>query len=164
MIPAADRAGRGGSPAATGGTRPMAGPALSAISLIHLASTPIFHGPALAAIIDDGIVNAIESGSTLLDARDAAFWYVAAGLGMVLLGQLAWWAERRVGVLPVALGWPLIAFTIINVLLVPVSGFWLFILPAAVVLVRAHRLRIPPPPSPWRRDPQPRGTSKIVII
>lgn len=120
------------------GTQPLAGPALIAIGVIHFAGTPIFHGPALAAIFGDGIVNAIESGSTLLDARISAFWYVAAGWGVLLFGQLTWWVERRVGVLPGALGWLLIAFAVVNMLLVPVSGFWLFLFPAGVVLRRSN--------------------------
>ncbi|MBA3368393.1 MAG: hypothetical protein H0T99_06955 [Geodermatophilaceae bacterium] len=60
---------------------------------------------------------------------------------MLILGQLAWWAERRSGVLPAALGWLLVAFTIINVLLVPISGFSLLLFPATIVLIGAHRLR-----------------------
>lgn len=55
--------------------------------------------------------------------------------------HLAWWVERRVGLLPATLGWLLLGFTAVTVLLVPGSGFWLFLAPAAVVLARARRLR-----------------------
>lgn len=114
------------------------GPILIAISVIHLAVTPLFHGPAVAAIVSGGVLNAVESGATALDARAAAFWYVTAGLGLALLGYLAWWVERRIGTLPAALGWLLLGFTIVTVLLVPVSPFWIFLLPAAIVLWRAR--------------------------
>lgn len=118
--------------------RPLAGPLLVAISVIHLACTPVFYGPGLAKIFDNGVLDAVESGSSLLDARAATFWYVVAGFGMGLLGYLAWWVERRVGVLPGALGWLLVAFTVVDVLLMPLSGFWLFLAPAALVIKRSR--------------------------
>ena len=117
---------------------------LIAITVIHLACTPLVYGQGLGDIIDDGVLNAVETGPTGIDARGAAFWYVAAGLGVVVLGYLTWWVERRIEALPAGLGWLLVAFTVINVVLVPFSGFWLFLPPAIVVLRRArrpHRLR-----------------------
>lgn len=139
MIPGAGAAVRTVAIDRSARVRPLAGPILIAISLIHLACVPVFYGPALADIIDAGVVNALEVDGTVIDSRDAAFWYVAAGLGMVLLGYLAWWVERRIGRLPAGLGWLLVAFATANVLLFPVSGFWLFLLPAAVVLRRTRR-------------------------
>lgn len=123
MTPALDA--RVGTPTIPGARtrRPLAGPLLIAISVLHLACTPVFYGPGLAKIIDDGILNAVESGSSRLDARAATFWYVIAGLGVGLLGFLVWWVERQVGTLPGALGWLLVAFTVINVALMPLSGF-----------------------------------------
>lgn len=141
MIGAADRSSSAGPRSPVGprqSPRPLAGPILIAISVIHLACTPVFYAPALGDIIDDGLINALESGGELIDSRDAAYWYVAAGLGMVLLGYLTWWVERRGETLPVPLGWLLVAFTIINGALYPLSGFWLFLLPAAVILRRGR--------------------------
>jgi len=119
--------------------RPLAGPALIAISVIHFATASVFYGPGLRAIVDAGIVNAVEPGSVVYADRAAAFWYVVAGMGTALLGYLVWWLERRIGIVPSALGWLLVAFVLATVLLVPVSGFWLFLGPAAVVISRSRR-------------------------
>lgn len=118
--------------------RPLAGPVLVAISILHIAGTPLFHAPAVAAIIDHGLVNAVDSSGRLLDARASAFWYVVTGLVVALLGYMVWWIER-IAVLPAAIGWLLVAFTALNVVLFPLSGFWLFLLPAAVALRRARQ-------------------------
>ena len=114
---------------------PLAGPALVAICLIHLGCTPLFYGTGLDAIVDDGIFNAVDGGSA---ERTSTFWYVVTGLGLAPLGFLVWWVERQVGRVPVTVGWLLLAFVALTVFLMPASGFWLFLFPAAVVLVRAR--------------------------
>ncbi len=75
-------------------SRPLAGPVLIGISALHIAATPLFHAPAVEAIIDQGAGNAVDSGGKLLDARAAAFWYLATGFTVALLGYLTWWIEQ----------------------------------------------------------------------
>ncbi|HLL23411.1 MAG TPA: DUF6463 family protein [Kofleriaceae bacterium] len=118
--------------------RPLAGPALLAICAIHLACTPLFYGAGLDAIVFDGIFDAVLTGGATEAERASTFWYVATGLVLVPFGFLVWWVERHVGRLPAALGWLLLGFVALTVLLMPASGFWLFLVPAAVVLVRAR--------------------------
>jgi hypothetical protein len=60
-------------------------------------------------------------------------------MAAAILGYLVWWLERRVGLVPALLGWLLVAFSLVNVVLVPVSGFWLFLAPAAIIIARSRR-------------------------
>ena len=72
-------------------------------------------------------------------AQESGFWYVVCGAGVLLLGGLAWWAERQVGALPAALGIGLLVLAFAGLLLGPVTGFWLFLVPGALVLLRRRR-------------------------
>ena len=120
------------------GQRPLAGPALLAICLIHLACTPLFYGTGLDAIVDDGIVNGVETAGPTEADRASTFWYVVTGLLLAPFGLLVWEVERQVGRVPGSVGWLLLGFVTLTVLLMPTSGFWLFLVPAGIVLVRAR--------------------------
>ena len=123
-------------------TRPLAGPLLLGIDALHLLVGVLVHGQALADMAREGVIGTLapRAGALLLD-REAAFWFETAGVGVLLLGGLALWVERRVGVLPASLGWALLAVVALGVSVAPVSGFWAFVAPAGVVLVRARRAR-----------------------
>jgi hypothetical protein len=127
-----------------GSRRPLAGPALIVICVIHLACAPLFYGTGWDAILADGVINAVETTPEDPE-RSSTFWYVVAGLALVPFGFLVWWVERRLGRLPAALGWLLIGFVAITVLMVPTGGFWLFLVPAGVVLLRARSAGRPAP-------------------
>lgn len=87
-------------------------------------------------MIDRGVVNAVEpAGAAPLDA---GFWYLSAGLGMLMYGGLVWWYERNVGPAPAIVGWSLVALTAWGVVLVPASGFWAFLVPA-IIAIRSER-------------------------
>jgi hypothetical protein len=123
--------------------RPRTGPALLVIAAVHLVCTPLFHADGVRAVLDHGLINGVESGTDLLAARAAAFWYVAAGLLLVPLGYLCWTIEKRGHRLPAALGWILLAFTLVTGALVPLGGFWLFLLPAGFILWTHRRTEDP---------------------
>ena len=61
--------------------------------------------------------------------RNLAFWFVFAGIYLVLAGHLADRLERA-GTLPRSFGWTLLVTTIVGVVLAPASGFWLAFPPA----------------------------------
>lgn len=112
--------------------RPIVGPVLAVIAALHLGTTGVFYGAEWATIIDSGMVNAITTPEV-----DAAFWWVAAGLGMVMVASLAWLCEARTGRLPVPFAVLLLFFTAFGVVLMPASGFWLFLIPAVIIGVQA---------------------------
>lgn len=114
--------------------RPVVGPVLAVIAALHLGTTGVFYGAGWATIIDRGVLNAITGPE-----MEAAFWWVAAGLGMVMVASLAWLCEARTGRLPVPFAVLLLAFTAFGVVLMPSSGFWLFLIPAVIIGVQAAR-------------------------
>lgn len=107
------------------------------IGVIHLAASGIFYRDDVLGVIDRGIINAVEpAGAAPLDA---GFWYASAGVGVLMYGALIWWYERNIGPVPRFVGWTLAGFGIWGVVLMPSSGFWLFLVPAAVAIRSARQ-------------------------
>ncbi|MET1005649.1 MAG: DUF6463 family protein [Propionibacteriaceae bacterium] len=123
-------------------TRPRAvvGPVLLGIGVIHLAFTPFFQ-PAFGSLVVAGLTRTPATSTLLRYAQESGFWYVVCGVGVLLLGGLAWWIERQVPALPTGLGVALVVLSLCGLLLGPVTGFWLFLVPAALVLVRRQQVR-----------------------
>ncbi len=116
----------------------LVGLTLIGIGVLHTAMAPVVHGPALRGIIEGGVVAAVESDPAQIAIRSAGFWYLTAGFAVMILGALLWWVQRRIGRLPAAVGWVLLGLTVWGVLLMPVSGFYLFLLPAVLAWRAAH--------------------------
>lgn len=118
--------------------RPTVGTVLVVIGVLHLALTPFTYGQAWAEIGRAGVVDGIRT-----DASEAALWYVGAGLGVLILGIVARWAQRRTGTVPWGLGWLLLALAVFGIVLIPTSGFWLFVPTAGYALWTAKHPRSP---------------------
>jgi hypothetical protein len=104
---------------------------------------PVFYREGTDGIVRAGVIDAVPSGAAASPEPAAAFWYLTAGIGVVLLGVLCWWAERRIGGLPAVVGWLLTAFTVWGVVLMPMSGFWLFGIVAILAFRTARRSGAP---------------------
>ncbi len=119
--------------------RRLCGPLLMATSALHLLAGLMFYARPLAAIARDGFFNAvIPNLATPSFDRDAAFWFMFFGVMLLILGGLMHWAQNRLGTLPAFLGWALLALSAAGVILMPVSGFWL-VLPQAVLVLAVAR-------------------------
>lgn len=117
--------------------RRIVGKLVAGIGAIHLATSPVFYRDDLAAMIDRGVLNAVEpAGAAPLDA---GFWYVSAGFGMLSYGGLVWWYERHVGPAPAIAGWLLVPTAMWGVVLMPASGFWALFVPAVLAIRGARR-------------------------
>jgi hypothetical protein len=93
----------------------------------------------LAAMLRDGVFNAIPHrlhGFVPDFRREAAFWFVLYGPVLVMLGQITGRADRR---LARVIGWNLLVTGLAGVVVMPVSGFWLLIGAAALLLRPARR-------------------------
>jgi Family of unknown function (DUF6463) len=123
--------------------RRLSGPLLMATGLLDLLYVLAFHSRQLAAIAQDGFFDAVETNPAQFD-RETAFWHVTFGVTVLILGGLVGWAQERTGTLPAFLGWSLLALGLSGVILMPVSGFWLILPQAMLMLVVARRGR------PWR--------------
>ena len=70
--------------------------------------------------------------------RNAALWCLTTGALLFALGQLARSTQERTGDVPRSLGWSLLAISVPGVVLLPVSGFWLVLGQALLVLFGAR--------------------------
>ncbi len=117
--------------------RRLSGPLLMATGVLDLLVCLLLYPGPLAAIAQDGFFNAVELDPAQLD-RETAFWHVTFGTTVLILGGLVHWAQARTGTLPAFLGWSLLAFGLFGGTLVPVSGFWV-VLPQAVLMLVVAR-------------------------
>ena len=90
------------------------------LSLGHLGVGAILYASALGEIGRNGIIAAVP------DFGDAttAFWFMAFGIMLAWIGQLARNHQQETGKLPNQFGWQLIAIGLIGGLMMPISGFW----------------------------------------
>lgn len=103
--------------------------------LLGLANTAAF-----AAIASAGFVDTLMGH----DDRGAAFWFVATGMVLIALGELARWTAGQLGRLPASLGWWLIAVAVPATVVMPVSGAPLY---AAIGVLTVAAARGNPSPA-----------------
>lgn len=114
------------------------GIALTVFGVVHIALTPAFYDQSLRSIVDGGVAASVDADPDLVDIRSAGFWYVSAGLWVLILGVFVGWAERRIGSVPLFLGWLILGLAVWGIVLWPASGFWAVLL---VALVAFHAAR-----------------------
>ena len=118
------------------GRRRWIGRSIVGISVIHTIFALAVYGQLLAELLHDGLFDSL-GGDTM---RAAFTWFVFAGFFMFTtgLGVDALEKNRLHGslVLP---GWALLAITILGIVMMPVSGFWLMLPPAIAMIVIGKR-------------------------
>ncbi|OPH51165.1 hypothetical protein BC351_35535 [Paenibacillus ferrarius] len=103
-------------------------------AVIHTVVGIIVYWEQIIDIANGGFINAIEP--QLHANRAAAFWFLLFGLLLFMLARLMSWLIQVMGVdLPKFVGVHLLVLSLIGVLLLPVSGFWL-VIPQAVIVMR----------------------------
>jgi uncharacterized membrane protein len=117
--------------------RRLSGPLLMATGVLDLFYVLVFHSRQLAAIAQDGFFDEVELNPAQFD-RETAFWHMMFGVMFVLLGALVHWTQARTGTLPAFLGWSVLTLGMAGVILMPLSGFWL-LLPQAVLILAVAR-------------------------
>lgn len=131
--------------------RRLSGPLLMATGVLDLLYVLVFHSRQLAAIAGDGFFGAVELDPAQFD-RETAFWHLTFGTTVLILGGLVHWAQSRTGTLPAFLGWSLLALGLFGAILVPVSGFWLVLAQAVMMLVVARRAATAKAGKPMRTE------------
>ena len=113
--------------------RRWVGMAVVAIGIIHvLFGVVVFRGT-LVEILRDGIVNTVNGQPD----RELSFWFIIFGILTILLGALIDWCEANAPMLPRFLGWSLLGLTGICVLIMPLSGGWLLVVPSIGAITRS---------------------------
>ncbi|MGD7708316.1 DUF6463 family protein [Microlunatus sp. Y2014] len=115
--------------------------ALGLIGAIHLAAGPVIYPEALHSIVAGGVAAAIESDAGLLHLRATGFWYLTAGLGLIIIAVLMRALERQGAPSPRSAPWSLAVLAVWGVVLMPASGFWAILAVAVWGVVRDPRAR-----------------------
>ncbi|MBD1867115.1 hypothetical protein H6F95_07305 [Cyanobacteria bacterium FACHB-471] len=70
--------------------------------------------------------------------REDAFWCMMITPFLLLIGQLCCWAQTNNVALPSFPGWILLLTAVVGITLEPISGLWLILPPALLILANSH--------------------------
>ncbi|WP_199617606.1 DUF6463 family protein [Paenibacillus alkalitolerans] len=115
------------------GIKRRAGLFLMLTGWLHTAVGLILYRKQLQEILADGLWNTAPEGEW---EAMTVFWFMMFGFMLIYLGYTADWLLKKKGIAPPpAFGWILLAICLAGVVVMPVSGFWL-VLPQAWILLR----------------------------
>jgi hypothetical protein len=115
----------------------LAGGLLIGVAVIHAAFGAWFGRGSLIGIFHDGILDSVDFHGE----RGLVFWFLLASPLLLLLGQLCVFLAERGIAPPRWLGFEVLLLTVACALLMPVSGFWLLLPPAALLLAASPARR-----------------------
>lgn len=104
---------------------------ITGVGVLHCALFLWVGRRSLRAIAADGIWNTIDP----IRERQVLFWALLTGVLALVLGRLALWITKRGHALPSSLGWQLLILTVVSGILMPVSGGWLLLVPAILIIL-----------------------------
>lgn len=110
---------------------------LFGIGVLHTIVGVLLLTPLVGAeLLEDGLFNSINGQPK----REAFLWFLLTGFFMLITGGLINFMEKNGQIMPIFLGWALLAVTLFTVFLSPLSGGWLIFIPAiALILNRKNR-------------------------
>ncbi len=91
----------------------------------------------LAILWSEGLLNTVNGQPR----REAVFWFLATGLLLLILGGLVDHLEKSNLPIPNFLPWSCAVLTGIGIVVMPISGIWLFSPPVIGMFFRANSLR-----------------------
>lgn len=112
--------------------RPWIGKYIAGVGLIHSLFGLVVFRAVFADIVCDRLFNTV---GWQLD-RGFAYWFVMTGFFWMLLGAVVDHFEKAGHPLPRFLGPAFGAVTLASVVLMPLSGWWLFFVPAVALVSR----------------------------
>lgn len=103
--------------------------------VIHTIFALFLGKDAFAEMVRDGLINSTGENYS----RAFALWFLVCGIILILWGQtLQYYIKKEQKPAPRFLGYCLLTFTVVGCIVEPISGFWLF-LPQALVIIAANR-------------------------
>jgi hypothetical protein len=108
---------------------------LMGVAVLHTAFAAAVYGGVLRDIGARGVFNTVGSDPL----TGAVAWFVLFGVLLFACGLAVAALERAGAPMPRALGVCLLVLTVLGVVLMPASGFWLAFPPAVALLLRAGR-------------------------
>ncbi|BAY86760.1 hypothetical protein NIES267_62710 [Calothrix parasitica NIES-267] len=110
-------------------------------SIIHVIVGIWIYEEQLAAIINNGFFNSVAPNPFAPDfAREDAFWFMTLTAFLIILAQLCFWADSHKITLPESIGWNLLITSIIGAIAIPISGFWLLMVPACLIIAASRKV------------------------
>lgn len=104
--------------------------------VIHNIFGVVMGWPVLVDIGRSGFVNSVTSEHD----RNATFWFLFGGFMMIMLGKLMQNCTDSGWLLPKWLGVSLLILSLIGCIMMPVSGFWL-VIPQALLILNVNKKR-----------------------
>lgn len=106
-----------------------------ATGIIHNLLGFVMGWDVLERIASDGFVNSVNDQMD----RNAIFWFLFSGFMMMILGSLMnQKLKSDQQPLPTSQGYFLLALTVIGCVMMPISGFWI-VIPQALIIIFAKR-------------------------
>ncbi len=108
----------------------ISGYLLIGTGVIHNLVGLILGYSVLVTIGKAGIVNSVDGHFD----RMAVFWFLFSGFGIMMCGDLL----MRMKTTPPTFAWSLLTLSLLGVVMIPISGFWI-VIPQAVYMLVAKR-------------------------
>ncbi|MDL4618817.1 DUF6463 family protein [Citrobacter amalonaticus] len=100
--------------------------------MLHTLAAVILGYDSFIEIGQQGVVNAMDDNISL----EYSFWFLFCGIIIMLLGELLRvFIQKTQQPAPKFLGYSLLVISIAGCILMPASGFWLFIPQALIILI-----------------------------
>ena len=112
------------------------------IGVLHVAGGLVVGREPVVRIVRDGFIGEADSALGNMAGhmdKELAFWFLLWGVFTFLLGQVASWVDREGRRLPAHVGWELIVVNLVAAALIPKGGFWLVLIPAAMIVREAGK-------------------------
>jgi hypothetical protein len=119
--------------------RPLVGRLLMGVGVIHVAITPLLMADSVRSIVEGGVLRSVEADPALAQLRGIGFWYVTAGLGLVVVGRAVDELEGSDRGLPGAVPALLGGVGVWGAALMPKSPFWVVLALAVLGWTRRRR-------------------------
>lgn len=114
------------------------GTTIMVIAAIHAIFGFVVFPQVWLALLRDGLFNSVGVDPL----RGAVVWFGLYALPVFALGQLVRSMEKSEQPLPSHLFWYMLIVLVSGVLLMPASGFWLLLIPLALLWKRNHSIRL----------------------
>ena len=107
--------------------------------IIHTILSLLAGGEIFIEMIRNGLFNTLAGDNFL---HQTAFWFFVCGVLLVFWGQtLHYYQKREQKPAPLSLGYGMLIFSIFGCIIVPISGFWLFIPQALIIIIGNKKLK-----------------------
>ncbi|MBE9098288.1 DUF6463 family protein [Vacuolonema iberomarrocanum] len=113
----------------------IAGWCWMAIAILHAGVGLIVYWPQWQMIGQAGWFNVLAPDPLApIFEREDAFWFMMMTPFLVILGRLCLWAHWQKLTLPLSVSIILLGVVVCGIVLMPISGFWLVLIPSLMLL------------------------------